>query len=170
MVLCFSGRMFGILRIEFPFLISYTIRLSFWTCCIFSWSECSPSWTWCSAFFNKSFITYKKKRLKQLLIDCTHVQVSSALLNLRQRNTYPGNTLHPWLKPPSNSSLNGSLTSCYDNSFISQESGSSVVEIVDGSRLRAHTMVDAAIQVWRASVVSLSLWLGGQGWEWWRTL
>ncbi|KAM4108323.1 hypothetical protein ACJW30_03G038100 [Castanea mollissima] len=73
-------------------------------------------------------------------------KVSSALLNLRQRNTYPGNTLHPWLKPPSNSSLNGSLTSCYDNSFISQESGSSVVEIVNGSRLRAHTMVDAAIQ------------------------
>ncbi|KAK4595854.1 hypothetical protein RGQ29_014085 [Quercus rubra] len=75
-----------------------------------------------------------------------YAMVSSALLNLRQRNTYPGNTLHPWLKPPSNSSLNGSLTSCYDNSFISQESGSSVVEIVDGSRLRAHTMVDAAIQ------------------------
>ncbi|XP_075658523.1 protein ALWAYS EARLY 2 isoform X6 [Castanea sativa] len=75
-----------------------------------------------------------------------YAMVSSALLNLRQRNTYPGNTLHPWLKPPSNSSLNGSLTSCYDNSFISQESGSSVVEIVNGSRLRAHTMVDAAIQ------------------------
>lgn len=75
-----------------------------------------------------------------------YAMVSSALLNLRQRNTYPGNTLHPWLKPPSNSSLNGSLTSCYDNSFISQESGSSVVEIVNGSRLRARTMVDAAIQ------------------------
>ncbi|KAL0005955.1 hypothetical protein SO802_013516 [Lithocarpus litseifolius] len=89
-----------------------------------------------------------KKHYAMVLVQLKEAsgQVSSALLNLRQRNTYPGNTLHPWLKPPSNSSLNGSLISCYDNSFISQESGSSVVEIVDGSRLRAHTMVDAAIQ------------------------
>ncbi|KAM3704850.1 hypothetical protein ACJW31_03G037000 [Castanea mollissima] len=89
-----------------------------------------------------------KKHYAMVLVQLKEAsgQVSSALLNLRQRNTYPGNTLHPWLKPPSNSSLNGSLTSCYDNSFISQESGSSVVEIVNGSRLRAHTMVDAAIQ------------------------
>jgi hypothetical protein len=85
--------------------------------------------------------------LKPLLIDCSLVQVSSALLNLRQRNTYPGNTLPPWLKPSSNSIVNGGLTGCFDNSFISQESGSSVVDIVNGSRLKAHTMVDAAIQV-----------------------
>ncbi|GLT61171.1 hypothetical protein SLA2020_338940 [Shorea laevis] len=73
-------------------------------------------------------------------------QVSSALLHLRQRNTYPADTLPPWLKPPANSSVHGGLTSCLDNSSISQESGSNVVEIVKGSRLKAHTMVDAAIQ------------------------
>ena len=39
----------------------HSIRLSFWTSCIFSWSKCSPSWTWCSAFLNKSFIIYQKK-------------------------------------------------------------------------------------------------------------
>lgn len=75
------------------------------------------------------------------------MQVSSALLHLRQRNTYPADTLPPWLKPPANSSVHGGLTSCLDNSSISQESGSNVVEIVKGSRLKAHTMVDAAIQV-----------------------
>ncbi|XP_059437111.1 protein ALWAYS EARLY 2-like isoform X2 [Corylus avellana] len=72
--------------------------------------------------------------------------VSSALLHMRQRNTYPADTLPPWLKPPANSSVHGGLTNCLDNSSISQESGSNVVEIVKGSRLKAHTMVDAAIQ------------------------
>lgn len=85
--------------------------------------------------------------LKQIFIECRCVQVSSALLHLRQRNTYPADTLPPWLKPPANSSVHGGLTSCLDNSSISQESGSNVDEIVKGSRLKAHTMVDAAIQV-----------------------
>jgi len=75
-----------------------------------------------------------------------YATVSSALLHLRQRNTYPADTLPPWLKPPANSNVHGGLTSCLDNSSISQESGSNVVEIVKGSRLKAHTMVDAAIQ------------------------
>ncbi|KAL6278601.1 hypothetical protein ACE6H2_022202 [Prunus campanulata] len=72
-------------------------------------------------------------------------QVSSALLNLRQRNTYPANSLPPWLKQPANSTVYGGLPSSFDSS-ISQESGSSVAEIVEVSRSKAHMMVNAAIQ------------------------
>ncbi|XP_031260660.1 protein ALWAYS EARLY 2 isoform X2 [Pistacia vera] len=71
---------------------------------------------------------------------------SSALLHLRQRNTYPESSLPPWLKLPANSSFLGSLTNTFDNSYASQESGPAVIEIVRGSRLRAHTMVDTAIK------------------------
>lgn len=78
------------------------------------------------------------------------MQVSSALLNLRQRNTYPANSLPPWLKQPANSTIYGGLPSSFDSS-ISQESGSSVAEIVEVSRSKAHMMVNAAIQVWRVS-------------------
>nr|XP_011466289.1 PREDICTED: protein ALWAYS EARLY 2 isoform X2 [Fragaria vesca subsp. vesca] len=72
-------------------------------------------------------------------------QESSALLNLRHRNTYPGNTLPPSLKYPTNSTVYGSLPSSFDIS-TSQESGSSVAEIVEVSRLKAHTLVNAAVQ------------------------
>ncbi|KAM5561232.1 protein ALWAYS EARLY 2 [Rosa sericea] len=72
-------------------------------------------------------------------------QVSSALLSLRQRNTYPGNTLPPSLKHPTNSTVYGGLPSSFDIS-ISQESGSSVADIVEVSRLKAHTLVNAAVQ------------------------
>ncbi|BBH06552.1 DIRP domain-containing protein [Prunus dulcis] len=74
-----------------------------------------------------------------------YATVSSALLNLRQRNTYPANSLPPWLKQPANSTIYGGLPSSFDSS-ISQESGSSVAEIVEVSRSKAHMMVNAAIQ------------------------
>ncbi|CAK7340694.1 unnamed protein product [Dovyalis caffra] len=70
---------------------------------------------------------------------------SSALLNLRQHNTYPGNNLPAWLKPSANSCFSG-MQRPHDSSIVSQESGSAVLEIVRGSRLKAHTMVDAAVQ------------------------
>jgi hypothetical protein len=35
----------------------------------------------------------------------------------------------------------------HTSSFVSQESGSAVLEIVRGSRLKAHNMVDVAVQV-----------------------
>lgn len=76
------------------------------------------------------------------MINCSHMQASSALLHVRQRNTYPESSLPPWPKPPANSRT-------LDNSYVSQESGSAVLEIVGGSRLKAHTMVDAAIKVLR---------------------
>ncbi|PON37845.1 Protein LIN-9/Protein ALWAYS EARLY [Trema orientale] len=74
------------------------------------------------------------------------VLVSSALLDLRQRNTYPGNALFPGRKTPVNSTTHGGLPGSFDNFSISQDSGSSVVEIVKGSTIKAQTMVDAAIQ------------------------
>ncbi|XP_077241603.1 protein ALWAYS EARLY 3-like [Tasmannia lanceolata] len=66
--------------------------------------------------------------------------VGSALLGLRQRNTYQGNSLPPSVSRPLGS-LGGSVgpPSPFD-------SGSQVVEIVDRSRRRARTMVDAAMQ------------------------
>ncbi|XP_044482758.1 protein ALWAYS EARLY 2 isoform X2 [Mangifera indica] len=71
---------------------------------------------------------------------------SSALLHLRQRNTYPESSLQPWLKLPDNSSCLGSLTNSFDNFYASKECGPAVIEIVRGSRLKAHTMVDSAIK------------------------
>ncbi|XP_044498387.1 protein ALWAYS EARLY 2-like isoform X3 [Mangifera indica] len=73
-------------------------------------------------------------------------KASSALLHLRQRNTYPENFLPPWLKLPAYSSFLGSLTNSCNNSYASQESGHAIIEIVRGSRLKAHTMVDTAIK------------------------
>ncbi|KAJ6305881.1 hypothetical protein OIU78_021249 [Salix suchowensis] len=72
-------------------------------------------------------------------------KASSALLNLRQLNTYPGNNVRAWLKPPVNSCFSGMLRS-HDSSCVSQDSGSDVLEIVRGSRLKAHAMVDTAVQ------------------------
>ncbi|XWS64536.1 hypothetical protein CRYUN_Cryun05aG0012500 [Craigia yunnanensis] len=71
---------------------------------------------------------------------------SSALLNLRQRNAYPANPPSPWQEPPTNSNFLGGLTSSVDSSLVSPESGSVVGEIVKGSRLKAHSMVNAAIK------------------------
>nr|XP_048323784.1 protein ALWAYS EARLY 2-like isoform X1 [Ziziphus jujuba var. spinosa] len=72
-------------------------------------------------------------------------QVSSALLHLRQRNTYPGNPLLPWLKHPAYSTIHGGLPSPFDGFSLSQDSASGV-EIVRVSRLEAHRYVDVAIQ------------------------
>ncbi|KAI5566422.1 hypothetical protein BDE02_13G018800 [Populus trichocarpa] len=72
-------------------------------------------------------------------------KASSALLHLRQHNTYPINNLPGWLKPPANSCFSG-MPRPHTSSFVSQESGSAVLEIVRGSRLKAHNMVDVAVQ------------------------
>ncbi|KAB1994905.1 hypothetical protein ES319_D13G127600v1 [Gossypium barbadense] len=72
--------------------------------------------------------------------------VSSALHNLRQHNAYPANPVSPQQKPPTKSNFLGSLTSSIDSSLVSLESDSVVGEIVEGSRLKAGSMVDAAIK------------------------
>ncbi|XP_051214162.1 protein ALWAYS EARLY 3 isoform X2 [Lolium perenne] len=75
--------------------------------------------------------------------------VASALLSLRQRNTFHG---HPTQSYP--------IPKCVENSgafnrtpdasnlfgYINQESGSQVMEIIETSRCRAKAMVDVAIQ------------------------
>lgn len=88
---------------------------------------------------------------------CSQMQVSSALLDLRQRNTYPGNALLPWLKTPANSGTHSCLPGSSDSFSIPQDSGSSLIEIVKGSTLKAQGMVDAAIQVQKPVPFSMCL-------------
>lgn len=76
------------------------------------------------------------------------MQVSSALIRLRQRNTYRGNSPVTWPKPMASLADPGGLMSSFDcSSCYTQESGTHVVEIVESSRKKARTMVDAAMQV-----------------------
>ncbi|XP_024026911.1 protein ALWAYS EARLY 2 [Morus notabilis] len=75
-----------------------------------------------------------------------YATVSSALLDLRQRNSYRGNALLPWLKAPANIGVHSVLPGSLDSFSIPQDSGSSVIEIVKGSTVKAQAMVDAAIQ------------------------
>ncbi|OMO68825.1 Always early, putative isoform 3 [Corchorus capsularis] len=70
----------------------------------------------------------------------------TAILNLRQRNAYPAIPLSPLQKPPTNSNFFGCLTSSLDSSLVIPELGSAVDEIVTGSRLKAHDMVEAAMK------------------------
>jgi len=83
--------------------------------------------------------------LKQILI-CCNLQVSDAMLQLRQRNTYRGNSLPPWMKPQTSLDVHDDLPNMLDAS-LTQELGSTVVQIIKGSRSRAHAMVDAAFKV-----------------------
>ena len=102
------------------------------------------------------FVSISALTTQQHLIDCSHIQVSSALLDLRQRNTYQGNVLFSGLTTPVNSVTHGSLPSSFDNFSLSQDLGSSVAEIVKGSTSKAQTMVDAAIQVqWLSMLLSV---------------
>jgi hypothetical protein len=89
--------------------------------------------------------------LKQLLIGYIF-QVSDTMLQLRQRNTYTDNSLPPWMKPRANFEVHDELPSVLDSS-MSQESRSNVIEIIKGSRLRAHAMLDAAFQVYGLGIL-----------------
>lgn len=99
--------------------------------------------------FHGLFLSLKHSSLtlKQHLIGY-YFQVSNAMLQLRQRNTYPGNSLLPWMKPQASFHVHD-LPSVLDSS-LAQESRSTVIETIKGSRLRARAMVDAAFQVWMA--------------------
>ncbi|XP_062185503.1 protein ALWAYS EARLY 2-like isoform X3 [Phragmites australis] len=74
-------------------------------------------------------------------------QVASALLSLRQRNTYRANPVQSYPKSMENG---GAFTGAPDPynlfGYINPESGSQVIEIIETSRCRAKTMVDVAIQ------------------------
>ncbi|KAL9318495.1 hypothetical protein ACSQ67_015012 [Phaseolus vulgaris] len=73
------------------------------------------------------------------------VLVSDAMLQLRQRNTYRGNSLPPWMKPQTSFNVHDDLPNMLDSS-LTQELGSTVVQIIKGSRSRSHAMVDAAFK------------------------
>ncbi|CAI9776866.1 unnamed protein product [Fraxinus pennsylvanica] len=90
-----------------------------------------------------------KKQYAAVLVQLNEAneQVSSALYCLRQRNTYHGNSSLIWPRPVNNFSDLGGILSSNDRS-ISQphELGIQVNEIIDSSRTKARTMVDAAMQ------------------------
>lgn len=78
------------------------------------------------------------------------MQVSSALFCLRQRNTYQGTSAVKLVKPVAKIGEQGCQLSSFDHSMHHvQESVSNVAEIVESSRMKARSMVDAAMQVRR---------------------
>ncbi|KAK9664259.1 hypothetical protein RND81_14G029300 [Saponaria officinalis] len=91
-----------------------------------------------------------KKQYAAVLVQLNEVldQVSSALLCLRQRNTYQGNSALTGHKPMSGFEHHGNTVSSFNClPPDSQETGSHVYEIVDTSRVNARKMVDAVLQV-----------------------
>ncbi|MQL86128.1 hypothetical protein Taro_018657, partial [Colocasia esculenta] len=96
----------------------------------------------------KEFEHFRKQYAMVLLqLRDANDQVATALLYLRQRNTYHGSTTPPWLKPMGNSGgpagAQGSISQC---GFPNQETGTHVLHIVDGSRRKARAMVDVAVK------------------------
>ncbi|KAF0900420.1 hypothetical protein E2562_031596 [Oryza meyeriana var. granulata] len=73
--------------------------------------------------------------------------VASALLSLRQRNTYHGHPAQSYPKPMENGGVLNGTPDLYNLfGYINQESGSQVMEVIETSRSRAKLMVDVAIQ------------------------
>lgn len=72
------------------------------------------------------------------------LQVASALLFLRQRNTYERNSTLSWNKSNETSIQQGSFNL---SSVVTNDSGSNVIEVIQSSRQKAKTMVDVAVQV-----------------------
>ncbi|XVF38683.1 hypothetical protein REPUB_Repub20aG0123000 [Reevesia pubescens] len=82
-----------------------------------------------------------------LLLNEVNEQVSSALFCLRQRNTYQGTSSVKLLKPLAKIGEHGCQLSSFDHSMHHvPESVSHVAEIVESSRMKARSMVDAAMQ------------------------
>ncbi|TYH82554.1 hypothetical protein ES332_D02G069500v1 [Gossypium tomentosum] len=89
-----------------------------------------------------------KKQYAAVLLQLNEVneQVSSALLCLRQRNTYQGTSSGKLLNPSGKIGEQGSQLSSFDPMHHVQESVSHVAEIVESSRRKARSMVDAALK------------------------
>ncbi|XP_052881896.1 protein ALWAYS EARLY 3 isoform X3 [Gossypium arboreum] len=89
-----------------------------------------------------------KKQYAAVLLQLNEIneQVSSALLCLRQRNTYQGTSSGKPLKPSGKIGEQGSQLSSFESMHHVQESVSHVAEIVESSRRKARSMVDAALQ------------------------
>ncbi|KAK1385652.1 Protein ALWAYS EARLY 3 [Heracleum sosnowskyi] len=84
--------------------------------------------------------------LKQL--QEANVQVSSALCQLRQRNSYKRNLSLPWTRPTTNIGDSGANLSSFNSFDGSEESRTHVNDIIESSRLRAYAMVNSAIQAY----------------------
>ncbi|KAM7272440.1 hypothetical protein ACFE04_027103 [Oxalis oulophora] len=65
---------------------------------------------------------------------------------LNPRCTGLEKSAHPWIQPSATTSLFGGLPYSVNGRLFPQEAGSRVLDIVKGSRLKAHSMVDTAIQ------------------------
>ncbi|KAM0938052.1 putative transcription factor MYB-HB-like family [Dioscorea sansibarensis] len=98
--------------------------------------------------FIKDFEIFKKQYALVLLqLRDANDQVAAALLYLRQRNSYNGNSTPPWIRPMENSEGPAIPPSSYNPSaFLNREAGCHVVEIVDTSRRKARVLVGAAVQ------------------------
>ncbi|KAL0919995.1 hypothetical protein M5K25_009092 [Dendrobium thyrsiflorum] len=90
-----------------------------------------------------------RKQYAMVLLQLRDVndQVASALLFLRQRNTYERNSTLSWNKANETSMLQGSFN---PSALLANDSGSNVVEVIQSSRQKAKTMVDVAVQVMHA--------------------
>ncbi|KAJ0734567.1 putative transcription factor MYB-related family [Helianthus annuus] len=73
-------------------------------------------------------------------------QVTYALLNLRQQNTYPANSLPPWHKHQSGSTGIVSPMNPADKVTLNNQLAPNVIEIVNNSRVEAHKLVHTAMQ------------------------
>ncbi|XP_042037085.1 protein ALWAYS EARLY 3-like isoform X2 [Salvia splendens] len=90
-----------------------------------------------------------KKQYAAVLIQLNEAneQVSSALHCLRERNTYQGKFPPAWPRPLLGLADPGNTFNSFDRSACqTQEVGSHVNEIMDSSKTKARTMVDAALQ------------------------
>ncbi|PKA56627.1 Protein always early 3 [Apostasia shenzhenica] len=87
-----------------------------------------------------------RKQYAMVLLQLRDVndQVASALIYLRQRNTYERNSTLPWHKAIENSGQHGTLNS---TTPFTNDSVSNVAEVIQSSRQKAKTMVDVAVQV-----------------------
>ncbi|OIS96765.1 PREDICTED: protein ALWAYS EARLY 3 [Nicotiana attenuata] len=89
-----------------------------------------------------------KKQYAAMLIQLNEVneEVSSALYRLRQRNTYQGSIPLAFPRPVPNFAVPSTLSTFDRCTSQPQESGFLVNEIIESSKIKARTMVDAAVQ------------------------
>ncbi|KAK1390484.1 Always early [Heracleum sosnowskyi] len=90
-----------------------------------------------------------KKQYAAVLVqlrDADERQVTSALGCLKQRNTYQGNGSLAWPRSMANSGGSVGVFNSSNCSIENEEHGSHLNEIVESSRKRARTMVNAAMQ------------------------
>lgn len=109
---------------------------------------------WFVVFLDLSILSYYNDLLYITYERCDvypnlcQMQVASALLYLRKRNTFVGNSTPPQMGTIDNSNgTTGPSSSLNESVVIDRYLGSHVVGIVESSRRKAKTMVDLSVQV-----------------------